>query len=104
MPLARVIAVTVLTPIRVKLRVEIRAPEEAGRYEVRYHLASSYRVIGSADLEVTSAEATVSAPASVQAGGSVEVTWSGPDNQRDFVSIDPPGCVTSRVRTLRLHP
>ena len=71
--------------------VEIRAPEEAGRYEVRYHLASSYRVIGSAVLEVTAAEASVSAPASVQAGGSVEVTWSGPDNQRDFLSIDTPG-------------
>ncbi len=72
--------------------VEIRAPEDPGSYVVRYHLSTNgYRVIGSAPVDVTGVEATVSAPASVQAGGKVEVTWNGPDNQGDYLSIDPEG-------------
>jgi hypothetical protein len=67
---------------------KIPAPDEPGEYLVRYHLGSSYRVIGSAPLTLTSTSATVEAPASVPAGSSLSVKFSGPNQPRDFLSID----------------
>jgi hypothetical protein len=67
--------------------VSVRAPDEAGDYVLRYHLASSYRVIGSAPLKITPATASVSAPAEVVAGKVFEVAWKGPDNETDFITV-----------------
>jgi hypothetical protein len=67
---------------------EIPAPDEPGEYLVRYHMGSSYRVIGSAPLTLTSTTATIEVPASVAAGSTLDVKWSGPDQPRDFLSID----------------
>ena len=71
--------------------VTIRVPDEPGDYVVRYHLGKSYRVIGQTPLVVGGVEATLEAPASAQAGGTVEVRWTGPDGDRDYISIDPEG-------------
>jgi len=71
--------------------VRLVAPETPGNYVVRYHLAAGYTAIASAPLEVTPVTATLDAPASVDAGGSVSVRWNGPNNAGDFVSIDKPG-------------
>jgi hypothetical protein len=72
--------------------LEIPAPAGAGRYEVRYHLGvSGYPVIGTAALTVGAAAATVEAPARANAGSTLSITWTGPDNPRDFISIDPAG-------------
>jgi len=67
--------------------VVIRAPDAAGDYVVRYHLAASYRVIGSAPLRIESVSASLTAPTEVAAGTVFEVTWKGPDNVGDFVTI-----------------
>lgn len=69
----------------------IRAPEEPGEYLIRYHLGSSYRVIGSTGLTVGGVAATLDAPAQTQAGGEISVAWEGPDGRGDYISIDPPG-------------
>lgn len=66
----------------------LRAPDQPGSYVVRYHLASSYRVVGSAPLVVGGVSATLTAPARVQAGSDIEVTWTGPNGALDYVSID----------------
>ena len=71
--------------------LKLRAPDQAGDYAIRYHMASSYRVIGETPLEVTELGVTLEAPASAIAGSEVAVTWSGPDNPRDFISIDTTG-------------
>jgi len=71
--------------------VSIRAPDAAGEYVVRYHLGATYRVIGSTSLMVGGVVASLSAPAEVQAGGSVEVTWEGPDGTGDYISVDSVG-------------
>ena len=68
----------------------IRAPEEPGEYLIRYHLGSSYRVIGTTGLIVGGVAATLDAPAQTQAGGEISVAWEGPNGQGDYVSIDPP--------------
>jgi hypothetical protein len=69
----------------------LKAPDEAGRYLLRYHLAGDYRVIGTAALEVSDVTATLEAPASSPAGSAVAVKWTGPDNAGDFIAIDKPG-------------
>ncbi len=67
--------------------INLPVPEEAGRYEIRYCDADSYATLGRRLLIVAAATATLAAPANVQAGADFEVTWSGPDNERDFITI-----------------
>ena len=69
----------------------VRAPEAAGAYMVRYHLASSYRVIGQTPLTVGSVSAEIAAAAEAQAGSEVSITWQGPNASLDYVSVDPEG-------------
>jgi Mg-chelatase subunit ChlD len=66
----------------------IRAPDQAGDYLLRYHLAGTYRVIGSRPLKVGGAAATLEFPASARAGSVLSVQWKGPGKKGDFVSID----------------
>ena len=70
--------------------VTIRVPDEAGEYVVRYHLGQSYRVIGQTPLTVGGVEATLEASPAAQAGGTIDVRWTGPDGESDYISIDPP--------------
>lgn len=71
--------------------VAVRAPDKPGNYLLRYHLANSYRVIGSVPLKVGGAAATLEFPPSAQAGGTLSVAWTGPGRQGDFISIDAVG-------------
>ena len=71
--------------------VEVRAPDEPGEYLVRYHLAGSYRAIGSTPVRVGGLTATLEAPASVSAGSMLPVKWVGPGKKGDFISIDAVG-------------
>jgi Mg-chelatase subunit ChlD len=71
--------------------VEIRAPDAPGAYLIRYHLGNSYRVIGSAPLQVGAVAATLALPASARAGSMLSVAWTGPGKQGDFVSVDAAG-------------
>ena len=67
--------------------INLPVPEEAGPYEIRYCHADSYATLGRRKLTVTAATATLEAPANVQAGAEFEVTWTGPDNERDSITI-----------------
>ena len=69
----------------------IRAPDQPGNYVVRYHLAKTYRVIGRAPLVVGTVTAQLTAPAQVSAGGEIEVAWTGPGGELDYISIDSAG-------------
>ncbi len=69
----------------------IRAPDTPGDYVVRYHMAIGYRVIGSALVKVVDESATLTGPEHAAAGSQVQIKWSGPGNQADFISIDPVG-------------
>jgi hypothetical protein len=53
--------------------------------------ATPYRTIGRLPVTVTSTTASVTVPASVAAGATFEVAWTGPNNERDFVTIVPAG-------------
>ena len=69
--------------------VQLPAPIEAGEWEVRYVTIRSKTVLGRAPLLVTSNEVTLQAPAEVVAGTSVAVTWTGPNNPGDYLTLVP---------------
>jgi hypothetical protein len=73
----------------------IQAPDAAGSFVVRYHLASTYRVIGETPLTVGSVAAEVTAAAEGQAGADLSVTWQGPNAALDYISVDPDGAPES---------
>jgi hypothetical protein len=70
---------------------KMRAPDEAGAYQVRYHLGQSYRVVASRPLTVGKTAATLEAPANVPAGSEITVVWAGPNGTGDFISVDKAG-------------
>lgn len=66
----------------------LRLPVEPGSYELRYVAnGSPDRILGSAPIEVFAQSATLDAAAQAIAGSFVDVTWSGPDNQNDYISV-----------------
>lgn len=67
------------------------APGEPGAYEVRYVLNENRLAVASTALEVGVAETSISAPASAQAGGTVDVSWTRAIHPRDYVTIVPVG-------------
>jgi hypothetical protein len=71
--------------------VELRAPEQAGDYELRYLTGQTYATLAASKISVTSANATVKGPATAIAGSRFPVTWTGPNNQRDFINLVPKG-------------
>ena len=58
---------------------------------MRYHLAAGYAVIASAPLKVTDVAATLEPAPTVGVGGDLSITWTGPKQPSDFISIDKPG-------------
>jgi hypothetical protein len=66
---------------------QLVAPDKSGEYELRYFLGNDDKVIASRRVTVGSVTASVTAPASVAAGANFSVTWKGPNNPRDFVTI-----------------
>ena len=67
------------------------APPEPGEYEVRYVLRREHRTLQSVRLTVGPPDASLEAPLEVGAGGPFEVSWRGPDNQGDYLTVVPVG-------------
>jgi Ca-activated chloride channel family protein len=71
----------------------LTAPMEAGVYEIRYSTEQVYPnpTLAMATITIVPAEVTLSAPASVPAGSTFDVEWTGPDGYLDYVTIVPVG-------------
>jgi Ca-activated chloride channel family protein len=67
--------------------LKLNAPDDAREYELRYILATGDTIIARKRIVVGSVSASVTAPASVAAGAKFPVTWKGPNNPRDFITI-----------------
>ena len=65
----------------------VRAPDTPGDYEVRYVTGANDKVRARAQLPVREATASMKAPNEVGAGSPIEVSWSGPDNPDDYISV-----------------
>ncbi|MCP4221598.1 MAG: VWA domain-containing protein [bacterium] len=66
---------------------KITAPDEAGEYEVRYITGQSKKILVKSKITVTAVTATLDFPSPVPAGSEIKVTWTGPNNKRDYITI-----------------
>ena len=62
-------------------------PTEPGTYEVQYFLNQDRVSLTSARIEVTAVEATLTAPSTATAGSLIEIGWTGPNYDRDYIGI-----------------
>ena len=67
--------------------VTLVAPETPGEYEVRLVSADSTRVLARKPITVQAAQASVQAPASVEAGSIFQAGWTGPGNELDYLAV-----------------
>lgn len=67
--------------------VSIAMPSEAGEYELRYVAAQDNTPLASRTITVTAAAATLTAPDTAMAGSILQVTWTGPGNDGDFITV-----------------
>lgn len=63
----------------------LRAPADAGEYDVIYITGST--ILARAPVSVGSISATVTAPATIHAGGSISVAFDGPENSGDLITF-----------------
>ncbi len=67
----------------------LTAPIDAGDAEVRYMTGTGARVLARHGLRVVPAAVTLAAPPEVVAGARLAVTWTGPANAGDYVTVVP---------------
>lgn len=67
--------------------LQLSASEDPGAYEVRYVMGQSKRVLASKDINVAAVDATLSAPDEVMVETPVEVAWTGPGNDKDYITV-----------------
>ena len=67
----------------------LRMPLEAGEYELRYVQAGK-KVIARQAITITAAEASLEAPASAKVGETVSVSWTGPGEDGDWITVVAP--------------
>jgi len=70
--------------------VKLKAPGDTGSYELRYVHASSKKVIGRTQLQVTPVQAKVEVPPSAKVASSFDVKWQGPGYPGDYIAIAMP--------------
>ena len=71
-----------------KKPLSFMAPDDPGDYELR--LLSKdvpYTTLARRPITVTPVTASLEGPASIEAGGTIEVTWQGPGHERDFITV-----------------
>jgi hypothetical protein len=82
-------------PVREGNPLKLRAPSDAGAFEVRYVLGRGNRLLAQAPVTINPVTAQVTPPATATAGMEFEVAWQGPGYPEDFISIarsnQPPG-------------
>ncbi len=71
--------------------VTLTAPDAPGEYEVRYLTAQGNLTLARARLTIGPVTGTISGPAQAVAGESFKVSWKGPDNARNFITVVPKG-------------
>jgi hypothetical protein len=70
--------------------VKVRAPSEAGEYEVRYVLGRGAKLLAKAPVTVTPVAASVQTPEGAVAGADFRVRWTGPGYPEDFIALARP--------------
>ncbi|MEM9621629.1 MAG: VWA domain-containing protein [Pseudomonadota bacterium] len=71
--------------------VRLHAPVTPGAFEVRYQSDREPGVFARLKIDVTAPNVSLDAPAQVQAGSNFQITWEGPNGDRDYITIVNPG-------------
>ncbi len=69
---------------------QLKMPEEAGTYEVRYVLNTSRKDLARSTITVTPVSATLDVPATAVAGETVTIPWTGPGYKDDYIGVFKP--------------
>lgn len=70
---------------------QLRAPDAGGQYEVRYLTGQTYATVASTKITVGAVTASLQGPTEAVAGSLFAVTWKGPNNPSDYITIVPKG-------------
>ena len=65
----------------------MRAPSDPGTYEVRYILGRGSKLLAKTSIDIKAVGASVQAPPSADVATEFEVTWNGPANKEDYISV-----------------
>jgi len=65
----------------------LRAPPEPGDYEIRYILNERGKALARQKITVLPVEASLQAADTANAGDTVTVDWTGPNYERDYISV-----------------
>ncbi|MDF1871565.1 VWA domain-containing protein [Vannielia sp.] len=71
--------------------LDLQLPSEPGSYDIAYVLAQDRTTLAIAEVEIAAVSASITPPATLNAGSSVQVGWEGPDNKNDFIAVFPRG-------------
>jgi Ca-activated chloride channel homolog len=69
------------------LPARVAVPAEPGDYLIGYYAGQDYSQMATIPLTVTATNASLTAPAEASAGSTIEVGWTGPGNDADFIGI-----------------
>ena len=84
-------------------RSSSRHPKPPGNTRSGTLTGKEYNTLARAPLTVGSVSASVTAPRQVAAGAKFQVSWTGPNNPRDFVTLVKAGARGEDLRALRVH-
>ena len=70
--------------------LELTLPIEPGEYELRYVIGQDRTVIARAAITLEDVTASLVAPAEAAVGSEVEVAWTGPDYNNDYIALSKP--------------
>jgi len=88
--------------------LELTVPNEAGAFELRYASDLSGKTLFSRPIVLKLATYALEAPAQVSAGGVITVKWTGPNNDRDYVTLvkkgEPEGTYREYFYTRNANP
>lgn len=65
----------------------LRLPTRPGPYEIRYVVGGSNDTLAKRSITVTAVQASLEVPPSAPAGARIHVTWTGPNNDGDFITV-----------------
>ncbi len=70
--------------------LKLQAPSDPGTYEIRYVLGQGGRLLAKTSIEIKNVSAQVQAPTAADMAAEFNVTWQGPNNNGDYISIAKP--------------
>jgi Ca-activated chloride channel family protein len=69
--------------------LKLLSPIMSGNAELRYVTGQGHRVLARRPINIVAAKVTLAAPAEGPAGSAVSITWTGPNNPGDYITIVP---------------